>query len=528
MSHAHRQRLVHRDLKPGNVLVTAQRQVKLLDFGVAKALDPMEGHDGLTTLGAVRPYTPHYASPEQVRGEAVTAATDVYSLGVVLHEMLTGVRPTGRGAASAREAAQRVLDEEPRAPSRLGEREATDPQWPSLRPRLRGDLDNIVLKALRKAAAERYASVDELADDLRAHLERRPVRARPATLPYLLLRRVQRNRGAVAAGTLGLFGLGLGLAAAVVQERAAMAIGAVGMGLGLLLALVQARQAARARDEAQSRFDQLRRLAHQVLFEYHDLVEPLVGSTPVRRRLVQDAITYLESLALAAPRDRGLRLEIGTAWRAVAKVQRNGFLRPHLGDHAGAMHSLDQAEAWLAPLVAEDPADDLAAFELGLVLSARAAIEGEDGDWATARRRQLRASALHERHCEPDRADQRHRLEYARAQLRLAMFRIERDWYEPACRLDAGAAGVDAQLLRRQLRETVLASAELFKLKPFFLSPEFSLVDACVAPILWRLPHYGIDLPKESQAIARYAGNIFPRAGFGASLTGIERNMRAA
>ena len=115
-----------------------------------------------------------------------------------------------------------------------------------------------------------------------------------------------------------------------------------------------------------------------------------------------------------------------------------------------------------------------------------------------------------------------------RAQLRLAMFRIERDWYEPACRLDAGAAGVDAQLLRRQLRETVLASAELFKLKPFFLSPEFSLVDACVAPILWRLPHYGIDLPKESQAIARYAGNIFPRAGFGASLTGIERNMRAA
>lgn len=115
-----------------------------------------------------------------------------------------------------------------------------------------------------------------------------------------------------------------------------------------------------------------------------------------------------------------------------------------------------------------------------------------------------------------------------RAQFRLAMYRIERDWYEPAREIDADAGGPESARLRKQLRETVLASADLFKVKPFFLSAEFSLVDACVAPILWRLPHYGIDLPKEAQSIARYAANIFPRPGFRASLTGAEQQMRVA
>ncbi len=115
-----------------------------------------------------------------------------------------------------------------------------------------------------------------------------------------------------------------------------------------------------------------------------------------------------------------------------------------------------------------------------------------------------------------------------RAKLRLAMYRIERDWYGPACRIDAGTEGAEVSRLRRELRETVLASAELFRVRPFFLSAEFSLLDACVAPILWRLPHYGIDLPKEAQPIVRYAANIFPRPGFCASLTGAEQQMRVA
>ena len=115
-----------------------------------------------------------------------------------------------------------------------------------------------------------------------------------------------------------------------------------------------------------------------------------------------------------------------------------------------------------------------------------------------------------------------------RATLRLATYRIERDWYATACAIDADPQGGDAPPLRRQLRETVLASAELFKVRPYFLSAEFSLLDACVAPILWRLPHFGIDLPKEAQSIMRYAANIVPRPGFRASLTGAEQQMRVA
>jgi RNA polymerase-associated protein len=115
-----------------------------------------------------------------------------------------------------------------------------------------------------------------------------------------------------------------------------------------------------------------------------------------------------------------------------------------------------------------------------------------------------------------------------RARLRLAMYRIERDWYQPACRIDADERGPEAQRLRGVLREAILASAELFRVKTFLLSAEFSLLDACVAPILWRLPHYGIDLPKEAQPIIRYVAQVFPRPGFRASLTGAEQQMRAA
>jgi serine/threonine protein kinase len=128
VAHAHRALLVHRDLKPSNVLVTGEGQVKLLDFGIAKALDPLEGSDGHTTVAGERPYTPHYASPEQVRGEPVGTATDIYSLGVLLYLMLTGQRPYGRSATSAAEAARCVLEEQPVRPSALTA-EPTGPGW---------------------------------------------------------------------------------------------------------------------------------------------------------------------------------------------------------------------------------------------------------------------------------------------------------------------------------------------------------------------------------------------------------------
>jgi tetratricopeptide (TPR) repeat protein len=192
------------------------------------------------------------------------------------------------------------------------------------------------------------------------------------------------------------------------------------MGAGLTLALAQARSAAKSRDAAQARFEELRQLAHAVLFDYHALVEPLAGATPVRQRLVNDAIHYLDRLAHAAPRDRRVLLEMGAAYHTVGLVQRNGFRRPHLGDTTGAMRSYERSIALLGELVDDDPADGAAAYELALALSARGGVYGEDGQLEPARRDLMRAGELFTRHLGRDTPDLRHRLELARTHLRLA------------------------------------------------------------------------------------------------------------
>ncbi|MDP3222150.1 MAG: serine/threonine-protein kinase, partial [Rubrivivax sp.] len=289
VSHAHRNLLVHRDLKPGNVLVDSEGQVKLLDFGIAKALDPLEGHDGQTTVGGQRPYTPHYASPEQVRGEPVTTATDIYSLGVLLYQMLTGTRPTGRHATTPAEAARSVLEDEPTRPSRLSPSEAVDPQWLQTRKRLEGDLDNILLKALEKAADRRYASVDALAADVLAYLQGRPVSARPAQLGYVLGKFVRRNRWAVVAGALGGLGLLAGLAAALLQGRVAMVVGLLGMALGLGLALLQAERARRAQRSAAEQLGHVKDLLRGLVLRYSYGVWLTPKGGRLMRAFVEDA-----------------------------------------------------------------------------------------------------------------------------------------------------------------------------------------------------------------------------------------------
>ncbi len=330
VAHAHRNLLVHRDLKPGNVLVTADGQVKLLDFGIAKALDPLEAAgSGIQldiTQAGERPYTPHYASPEQVRGDPVTTATDIYSLGVLLYQMLTGQRPYGRTATTPQEAARAVLEDEPTRPSALSPQKPEDTAWLATRKKLEGDLDNILLKALAKPLDRRYASVDALAADVRAHLGGYPVSARAPSVGYLFTRFVQRNRNASAA--------------------AAMALVAVLGGAGV--ALWQAQVARTQKAVAEQRFAQVRQLANQLVFKYHDAIESLPGATKVRDTLLTDAAAFLDSLepAVGSPErgDPQFAYELASTWYRISRLQ--GVDQSiNTGQHDKAQQSLDKALA---------------------------------------------------------------------------------------------------------------------------------------------------------------------------------------
>ncbi len=230
VSDAHRKLVVHRDIKPGNILVGRDGVPRLLDFGIAKIL---EGGPGGGATGLLqRMMTPEYASPEQVRGEPITTASDVYSLGVVLYELVTGERPHRLAGRDLLDLA-RLHESDPTRPSSVVG-PACGPDWVRLRRRLRGDLDTIILKALSREPERRYASVDLLAEDIERHLDGRPVLARPDTAVYRAGKFVRRHRAGVAA----------------------VAVLAVVAGAASWNLAVQARRVERERDRAQevSRF----------------------------------------------------------------------------------------------------------------------------------------------------------------------------------------------------------------------------------------------------------------------------------
>ena len=324
VEYAHRRLVIHRDLKPANILVTPDGSASLLDFGIAKLLDPQRGGTRGTTR-TVKRLTPEYASPEQIRGEAVSTATDVYSLGVVLFRLLTGRGPYRANPEDTLEMMQAICEEEPPPPSAVAGAEAR---------KIRGALDAIVLQALRKSPESRYPSVRALADDVSAWLEGRPVTAhRPSWWRRWLLGIRRHKTQSIAAGAV-----------------------AISLLAGSLVSLRYARDAGRERRIAEARFQEGRQLAHSVVFDLYETIGRLPGSTRARHILVDRALRYLRDLEASGPASRDLQVELAGAYARIGDVQGNPS-KAHLGDTKGAIESETQARRLALAVLRAYPGD---------------------------------------------------------------------------------------------------------------------------------------------------------------------------
>jgi eukaryotic-like serine/threonine-protein kinase len=344
---AHQNLVIHRDIKPGNILVTASGEPRLLDFGISKLLagdDPTSGME--KTQPFERLLTPLSASPEQVIGDSVTMASDVYSLGVLLYRLLTGVSPYAGSKDVSTDPLRVIREYEPPPAS------TTSSLTRRARASLEGDLDNILQKALEKDPARRYPTAHEFAADIERHLKGLPIEARPASFSYRASKFIRRNRLAVTAAAL------VGLAVTG----------------GLVGTSLYAHRAHVEQLREQRELGALRKLTQSFLFEFDDAIKNLPGSSEARDLVVRRTVEYLDRVATEAGDDPVLLNDLADAYTHITDI--TGAYRTARGDSSPrkALENALKALAIRRRLFALDPGDEKLRGKL------------EDSIWATAQR----------------------------------------------------------------------------------------------------------------------------------------------
>src|SRR5262245_22693666 len=319
VEYAHRHFIVHRDLKPGNILIDSTGTPKLLDFGISKLLHATQNDAADTQdLGMM---TPAYASPEQIVGDAVTLVSDVYSLGAVLYELLSGMQAHRIDQCTPLALERAICIDETIAPSAVVRNNRP------LARRLAGDLDNIILRAMQKEPDRRYPSVEQMAEDIRRHLDHRPILARRDSFAYRAGKFVRRNRITVALGSMVTVSLIAGAAISIHE------------------ALI-----------AEERFQDVRKLATTFVFDVEQAVRELPGSVPVRQLIARTGLEYLGNLSRSAANDWSLKRELATAYIRIGELQ-GGVETSNLGDAVGALKSFHEAQALLDSVLSHSASD---------------------------------------------------------------------------------------------------------------------------------------------------------------------------